>query len=326
MLTKIFVKQIKASVEGSGQLKGSFLIENLGVNQALTVANSLRRSLLTEIDGTAITGIKNSLLGHEFAGLSYIREDLLEIILNLKQVVLKNKNRQQNHGVFYGYIDFLGPGIITSEFLNFGPDIEVINKNHYIATLTEPYPFQLGIRLETGKSYQLVEFVRAIPYDRLLGEFLPIDAIFMPVLNVTYSIQSLVSEQGLKKEQIILDIITNGSITPEAAFFESALHLRELFNFDSLTNETQENLISESFVEADTIKKEIDNFLLEELELSVRPYKCLKGIGIRSIKELEKYSLDDIKKIKNFGRKSAQEVYYSAKNKFNLLLPILLKI
>nr|YP_009684626.1 RNA polymerase alpha subunit [Pseudopedinella elastica]QDR24712.1 RNA polymerase alpha subunit [Pseudopedinella elastica] len=282
---------------------------NLTPGQGLTLGNALRRVLLANLEGNAITAIRIPNASHEFSLIPGIREDILEILLNLKQIILKTKYTDK----ISGKIIAKGPGIITANCLKFDNEVEIINPNQYIAAISTAQNIEFDIIAERGVGYQLADQT-----EQKAKDFLQIDAVFMPVVKVNYKINNIYVSHNKTNESLLLEITTNGSITPEKAVSEAAKKL--MIWFSSLTNE--ENLKPEQIDIQQTIPQP-EVILIEELQLPVRAYNCLKRAGINSVDELIQYSQEEIKEIKNFGKKSADEVFQALKKKFNIILPSL---
>ncbi len=303
-------KYVKSSIEESGNIVGHFIMSNLLPGQGLTIGNALRRVLLANLEGTAITAIKIPNVSHEFSTIPGIREDILEILLNIKQVVLKTLEKQK----FSGKIKAKGPGIITANSIMFDSDVSVVNPNHYIATISAKTVVEFDIIAESGIGYQIANQI-----EEKYPNFLTIDAIFMPVIKVNYRINNLYISYNQTTESLELEITTNGSITPEKALIDASQKL--MFWFSNIVDEENLKTISISSNKQIILQHEV--ILIEELQLPVRAYNCLKRSGINSVDELVKYSQEEIKDIKNFGKKSANEVFQALKNKFNIVLPSL---
>jgi len=302
-------KYVKSIVEESGHLTGHFILTNLTPGQGLTLGNALRRVLLANLEGNAITAIRIPNASHEFSLIPGIREDILEILLNLKQIILKTKYTDK----ISGKIIAKGPGIITANCLKFDNEVEIINPNQYIAAISTAQNIEFDIIAERGVGYQLADQT-----EQKAKDFLQIDAVFMPVVKVNYKINNIYVSHNKTNESLLLEITTNGSITPEKAVSEAAKKL--MIWFSSLTNE--ENLKPEQIDIQQTIPQP-EVILIEELQLPVRAYNRLKRAGINSVDELIQYSQEEIKEIKNFGKKSADEVFQALKKKFNIILPSL---
>ena len=310
-MTELNFQYFKSSVEESGKLTGHFLLQSLEAGQGLTIGNALRRVLLSNLEGTAITGIKIPGVAHEFSTIPNVREDVLEIFLNLKQIVLKSEKQTP----IFGTVTIDGPGVITASSIKFDDeDIEIVNPNQYIASFSGEGTLTFNIKVEKGIGYQFAE--QANSNDNI--DFLSIDAVFMPVLKVNYKINNVYLGYSKTTESLILEITTNGSVSPEKALSEAAQKLMTWFSF--LTSE--QNLAPQKEVEVEPIAQN-DVILIEELQLPVRAYNCLKRAGINSVDDLVNYSQEEIREIKNFGKKSAQEVFQALKDKFDIVLPSL---
>ena len=303
-------KYLKSKIEESGNITGQFVINNLLPGQGLTIGNSLRRVLLSNLEGTAITAIKIPGAFHEFSIIPGIREDILEILLNLKQIVIKTNEKKQ----ISGKINIAGPGIITGDSIKFDSDVQIINPNQYIATISTNTFIEFELIAEQGSGYHLADQL-----EKKYENFLKIDAIFMPVINVNYKINTNYISYNQTVESLDLEITTNGSITPEKALNDASKML--MIWFSALTNDKiikEKEIILES-----EINPQRERILIEELHLPIRAYNCLKKAGINSIDQLLNYSEEEIKEIKNFGGKSASELFQALKTKFNITLPLI---
>tara|TARA_B110000285_G_scaffold235479_1_gene317473 strand:+ start:10022 stop:10960 length:939 start_codon:yes stop_codon:yes gene_type:complete len=310
-MAELNFQYFKSSVEESGKLTGHFLLQSLEAGQGLTIGNALRRVLLSNLEGTAITGIKVPGVAHEFSTIPNVREDVLEIFLNLKQIVLKTEKQTP----IFGNISIDGPGVITASSIKFDDeDIEIVNPNQYIATFSGNETLSFDLKVEKGIGYQFAE--QANNNDNM--DFLAIDAVFMPVLKVNYKINNVYLGYSKTTESLILEITTNGSVSPEKALSEAAQKLMTWFSF--LTSE--QSLTPQKEMEVEPLAQN-DVILIEELQLPVRAYNCLKRAGINSVDDLVNYSQEEIREIKNFGKKSAQEVFQALKDKFDIVLPSL---
>ena len=301
-------KYIKSNIDESGQIIGHFIMTNLVHGQGLTIGNALRRVLLSNLEGTAITAIKIPDVFHEFSMISGIREDILEILLNLKQVVLSTNEKQ----TISGKIQAKGPGIITANSIIFNSDVEIVNPNQYIATISSSQVIEFDILAESSIGYSFSDEKK-----EKIENFLSVDAIFMPVIKVNYKVNQIYISYNEIMESLTFEITTNGSLTPEKALSKAAQKL--MLWFKILTNE--ENFKAEHSNQQKIPTPEI--ILIEELQLPVRAYNCLKRAGINSIDELLRYSQEEIREIKNFGEKSADKVFQALKTKFNITLPAL---
>ena len=286
---------------------GKFILQPLDQGQGITVGNALRRVLLSDLEGSAIVAVRIAGINHEFSTIPGVREDVLEILLNLKEVVLKSYTREPS----IGRLRVQGPSIITASNFELPPDIEVIDTDQYIATICNNNILEMEFRIEPGKGYQIVEKFM----DDTSIDFLQVDAIFMPVKKVNYFVEEIRYDQSTLKDKLTLEIWTNGSLSPEEAIGQSSTILTNLFNpLKTIHFKSEE----ENFLPEGT---RINQILIEELQLSVRAYNCLKRAQIHSVADLLDYSQEDLLEIKNFGQKSAEEVIDALQKRLGINLP-----
>ncbi len=286
---------------------GRFILQPLDQGQGITVGNALRRVLLSDLEGSAIVAVRIAGINHEFSTIPGVREDVLEILLNLKEVVLKSYTKEPS----IGRLRVQGPAIITASNFELSPDVEVIDTDQYIATICNNNILEMEFRIEPGKGYHLVEKFM----DDTSVDFLQVDAIFMPVKKVNYSVEEIRYDQNSLKDKLTLEIWTNGSISPQEAIGQSSTILTNLFNpLKTIHFKSEE----ESFLPEGT---RINQILIEELQLSVRAYNCLKRAHIHSVADLLDYSQEDLLEIKNFGQKSAEEVIDALQKRLGINLP-----
>ncbi len=285
-----------------------FVFEPLDRGQGITLGNSLRRILLSNLEGTAVTALRIGGVNHEFATIPGVREDALEIILNMKEIVLKSFTSQPQ----IGRLVASGPGQVTAAQFDLPSEVEVVDSSQYIATLADGAKLEMEFRIEKGKSYRAVQ--RGKDETGAL-DFLQIDAVFMPVTKVKYAVDSIHSENDVVKDRLTLEIWTNGGIKPEEALSQAAAIAVDLFNpLKDLTLEA----IQDDYQEDEDPTSQIP---IEELQLSVRAYNCLKRAQINSVADLLDYSQEDLLEIKNFGQKSAEEVIDALKTRLGITLP-----
>lgn len=220
----ISIKQIKSKLLISGSLKSHFIIANLSKGLGLTIGNSLRRLLLSQLNGTSIIALKIPGILSEFSSIYGLREDVLELILNLKEVILRSKN----DSIHYGKINIQGPGVITAKCISFDSDIKIINPNLYIATLYTKQLINFEIIAQKSKGYS---FSNNSQNQFGYSTFLMLDAIFMPVLCVNYTIKIQHKLAITYTESLLLEITTNGSISPNEALINSATFFETIFSY-----------------------------------------------------------------------------------------------
>jgi DNA-directed RNA polymerase subunit alpha len=301
------IECIESRVDGPRELYDKFIIDGLEQGQGITVGNALRRVLLSDLEGVAISSVRISGVNHEFSTIPGVREDVLEILLNLKEVIFKGKIDEK----IIGRIRIQGPAIVTAGDFNLPLETILVDSKQYIATICSNNILEMEFYLEQGKGYKLME--RSTDSD--LSDFLQIDSIFMPVKKVNYFIEDVRYAQNVIKDRLILEVWTNGSITPKEAISQSSVILTNLFN--PLKNI---HFKSEKDYEKEDESK-INQILIEDLQLSVRAYNCLKRAQIHSVADLLDYSQEDLLEIKNFGQKSAEEVIDALKKRLGINLP-----
>lgn len=310
-MNKISIKYIQSHKIDSGGLNGQFLIGPLKVGQGITIGNQLRRILLNDLGGIAISSVRIAGVSHEFSTLPGVREDILEILLNLKGIVLKGNNQLPQ----FGRLKIQGPAIVTADLIQLPSDIEVINKNHYIMSISTSNFIEIEFKLEYGTGYKLASQTFLEQNDN----YLQLDAIFMPIQKVDFKIENIYENSNNISERVFLDIWTNGSISPLKALQESFVAILDLYNLllKELDNDNQDSLK----LKKDSLNIEpYTNIAIEELQLSVRSYNCLKKAKINTVGDILKYSPETLQQLKNFGRKSADEVFSTLKNKLGIIL------
>jgi len=220
---------------------GCFLIEPLESGQGITLGNSLRRTLLSDLSGFAITGVRINNVKHEFTNIPGIREDILEILLNLKEILFKEslifqqqEDEKNNKFLLKGFLNVKGPITVTAGMFKLPKDsIKIVNLNQYICTILEPSELYIEIDIEKGKSYRLLSENRKKKHSETLfpdrPSTLPIDALFMPIKKVNFKIRLIHDTQGNIKESLIFEIVTNTSITPKRALQEGLKILMNIF-------------------------------------------------------------------------------------------------
>ena len=267
--------------------------------------NSLRRILLSDLTFIAIVAIRIAEINNEFCVLPGVREDILEIILNLKEVVLKGNIDKP----VLGRLKIQGPALISADSIKFS-EISVVNPNQYIATISDNSVIEMEFKVDKGKNYRLNDFEEHSDST----DFLQVDAIFMPVIKASYAIEQIDLNSKTSKERLIFELWTNGSISPSEALFSAGKIFQNLFQ--PLNNQSFQAVCSKP---SDKEKK-LNEIPIEELVLSARAYNGLKRAQIHYVGDLIKYSLNDLKEIKNFGQKSIEEVVSSLKTLWGINL------
>lgn len=279
---------------------GKFVVEPLERGNGTTLGNSLRRILLSSLPGAAVTQIKIDTVLHEFSTIPGVAEDVIEIVLNIKNLALKMHG--DNSRIIK--IDAQGEGIVTAADIIADPDIEIINPDLYIATLGEGGRLYMEMTVEKGRGYVTAE--RNKQPNQPIG-VIPIDSIFTPVTKVNYSVENTRVGNRTDYDKLTLEIWTNGAINPDEAASLGAKILSEHLNlFITLTDHVGD---VEILVEKEEDKRDkVLEMTIEELDLSVRSFNCLKRAGINTVEELTQRSEEDMMKVRNLGKKSLEEV------------------
>jgi DNA-directed RNA polymerase subunit alpha len=280
---------------------GKFICQPLERGFASTIGNSLRRILLSSIQGAAITSVKIEGALHEFTSMKDIMEDVSEIILNLKQVRLKLNSVDSQKVI----IEKKGPGIVTAGDISGSSAVEVMNKDQVICTITGDSVFYADLTVEWGKGYQPAE--KQEKESLSIGQ-IPIDAIFTPVQKIQYVVSQARVGQQTDYDKLTIEIETDGSVRPENALAYAAKILKEqLTIFINFDEEVAEPDVRGDIRPADPLNPYLDK-PVEDLELSVRSANCLKNAEINFIGDLAQKTDQEMLKTKNFGRKSLNEI------------------
>ena len=281
---------------------GRFIVQPLERGFGVTLGNSFRRVLLSSIQGAAITAVRFESIQHEFSTVPGVHEDVTEIILNFKEVRLKLLNKKPERVT----MRWKGPATITAgDIQKNTTDFEVLNPDHLIATLNKDADFEVELRIGRGRGYVPAE-------DNKLPEhpigLIPIDSVFTPVQNVAFFIENTRVGQRTDYEKLILEVETDGSITPDDALTFAGKILRDhvslFINFEVEPEEEEPQEIDEEVLR---IKKML-KMSVDELELSVRSHNCLKAANIKTIGDLVRREETEMMKFRNFGRKSLNEL------------------
>ena len=310
-MNNIFIKCLNSEKIQSGSCHGQFVVNALKPGQGITIGNQLRRVLLGDLGGMAISAVRIAGVTHEFSTIPGVREDILEILLNLKGIVLKGKTKQTQ----FGRLKIQGPTVVTADLIQLPDELEVVNPTHYIATLSTSSILEIEFKFEYGTGYKLAS-------QTFLEEdenYLQLDTIFMPVQKVDFKIENVYDSSNEITERLFLDIWTNGSISPTKALESASQIIIDLFA--ALIHNTDKTETNQDDTKTDSISIEpYNNIAIEELQLSVRAYNCLKKAKINTVGDLLQYSPEKLQELKNFGRKSADEVFSTLKNKLGISL------
>ncbi len=303
------VNCVESIVEDDQSQYSRFVIEPLERSQGTTVGNALRRVLLSNLEGTAVTSVRIAGASHEFSTIPGVREDVLDILLNMKETVLKSYSAQPQ----IGRLVVQGPAKVTAANFDLPSDVDLISTDQYIAAVSAGHKLEMEFRIERGKGYRAIDRSR----EETGGvEFMQIDAVFMPVRKVNYSVENFLDTEGLPKDRLNMEIWTNGSLTAQQSMSEAAALLVDMFS--PLKDVTLEPKRDEDVKEEDPTYQ----IPIEELQLSVRAYNCLKRAQINAVSDLLDYSQEDLLEIKNFGQKSAEEVVEALQIHLGIMLPL----
>ena len=281
---------------------GKFIVEPLERGYGNTLGNSLRRILLSSLPGVAVSSIKIQGVLHEFSTVPGVLEDVSEIILNIKEI---SAIMHDDEPVMLK-IDAKGPCTITAGDIDTGADVDILNKNLHIATLEDDATLFMELEMVKGRGY--VPADKNKKEDQPIG-VLPVDSIFTPVKKVNFKVEDTRVGQVADYDKLILEVWTDGSIKPDEATSLGSKILNEHLNlFITLTEHVSD---VEIMVEKEEDKKEkVLEMTIEELDLSVRSYNCLKRAGINTVEELNEKTEDDMMKVRNLGKKSLEEVQH----------------
>lgn len=283
---------------------GKFICEPLERGYGTTFGNSLRRMLLSSLEGAAITSIRIDGVLHEFSTIPGVRDDVTNIVLNLKELCLKMAGNEPR----IIRIDVEGEKEVTAADIICDADIEILNPDLHIATVNEDGKLKIEMTVERGRGY--VPADKNKKPDDTIG-VIPIDSIFSPVKRVNYTVQDTRVGNVTDYDRLILEVWTDGSLRPEEAVRKAAgilvMHLKLFQNMDGLPEEEEEEEATFPEEEEDDSSKVLD-MTIEDLDLSVRSFNCLKRANINTVADLAEKTEDDMMKVRNLGRKSLEEV------------------
>ena len=279
---------------------GKFVVEPLERGYGTTLGNALRRILLSSLPGAAVTSVKIDGILHEFSTIPGVKEDVTEIILNLKKLAVRLEGESTKRAI----INAVGPKDVTAADIICDSDMEIFNPDLHIATLEENATLVMEINFARGRGY--------VPAEQNKNEstpisVIPVDSIYTPVTKVNFTVENTRVGQVTDYDRLVLEIWTDGSITPEEGVSIGAKIMQEHLNlFIDLSENarTAEVLVEKE----DNEKEKVLEMSIDELELSVRSYNCLKRAGINTVEELCNKTSDDMMKVRNLGRKSLEEV------------------
>lgn len=297
------IKCVNTTTSSDGSQYGKFVVEPLERGFGTTIGNSLRRVLLSSLEGAAVTSVRIEGITHEYTSIPGIVEDVIDIMLNLKGLVVKTDSKEAQH--LRLDVDKAGP-VLASD-IQIPAGVKIVNPDWLICTIAEGGSIHADIIVETGKGYITIDVLKenkgGLPVDML-----PIDATFMPIKRVSYNVESTRVGDVIDYDKLNLEIWSNGSLDVNNALSQAANLLIEHFmQIASITGQPTV-LTSQQVIEEVEEEENTPSISIEDLELSVRAYNCLKRASINSLAELLKKSEHDLLNIKNFGKKSSDEV------------------
>ena len=288
---------------------GRFVVEPLERGYGTTLGNSLRRIMLSSLPGAAVSQVKIDGVLHEFSSIPGVKEDVTEIIMNIKELAIRNNSSSDEPKV--AYIEFEGEGVVTAADIQVDSDIQILNPDLVIANLNGGADCKLYMELTITKGRGYVSSDKNKTEDTPIG-VIAIDSIYTPVERVNLSIENTRVGQITDYDKLTLDVYTNGTLEPDEAVSLAAKVLSEHLN---LFIDLSENAKSEAAQQADVMiekaddaKEKVLEMNIDELELSVRSFNCLKRAGINTVEELTNRTPEDMMKVRNLGRKSLEEV------------------
>ena len=287
---------------------GKFVVEPLERGYGITLGNSLRRIMLSSLPGTAVSQVKIKGVLHEFSSLPGVKEDVTEIVMNIKDLCIKNNATTNEPKV--AYIDASGDKVVTAGDIQVDGDLEILNKDLVIANLSGPEAkLEMELLITNGRGY--------VGSDKNKGldssiDAIAVDSIYTPAERVNLTVENTRVGQVTDYDKLTLDVFTNGTLAPDEAVSLAAKVLSEHLNLfiDLSENAKSVDVMVEK---EDDQKEKVLEMSIDELELSVRSYNCLKRAGINTVEELTNKTPDDMMKVRNLGRKSLDEVYAKLK-------------
>jgi DNA-directed RNA polymerase subunit alpha len=292
------VQRPQISEQEISDVRRKFAIEPLEPGFGYTIGNSLRRTLLSSIPGAAITQVKIDGVLHEFSTIEGVTEDVTDIVLNLKDLVIKSENDEPS----LVHLRVSGPTEVKAGDIQLPAGIEILNPDQHIATLNKKATLSMELRVEQGRGYVAADTTA----DKAIGT-VPVDALFSPVKRVTYAVEQTQVGERTNYDRLILDIETNGALEPQEALSAAGSTLVEMFQLFAHMGEGTGGLV----LGPEEQEEEVSGILatpIEDMDLTVRSYNCLKREGVASVGDLVERSEEDLLEIRNFGQKSIDEV------------------
>ena len=288
---------------------GRFVVEPLERGYGITLGNSLRRIMLSSLPGAAVSQVKIEGVLHEFSSIPGVKEDVTEIIMNIKSLAIKNSCETNEPKT--AYIEFEGEGVVRASDIQADPDIEILNPDLVIATLSGGKNTKLYMELTITKGRGYISADKNKHDDLPIG-VIAIDSIYTPVERVNVTVENTRVGQITDFDKLTIDVFTNGTLVPDEAVSLAAKVLSEHLNlFIDLSENAK--IVDVMVEKEDDEKEKVLEMSIDELELSVRSYNCLKRAGINTVEELTNRTPEDMMKVRNLGRKSLEEVLVKLK-------------
>lgn len=300
------IEMVEESPDGK---YGRFVVEPLERGYGITLGNSIRRIMLSSLVGTAVSSVKIEGVLHEFSSIPGVKEDVTEIIMNIKQLAIKNNSTSAER--IEAHIDFEGEGIVRASDIKVNPDIEIINPDLVIAHLNGGEDCKLAMKLtiSNGRGYISSEKNK---HDDMAADEIAVDSIYTPVERVNMAVENTRVGQDTDFDKLTLDVFTNGTIAPDEALSLAAKVLSE--HLKVFINLSENAAKAEIMVEPqEDESSKVLSMSIEDLELSVRSFNCLKRAGINTVEQLCNKTPDDMMKVRNLGKKSLDEVLLKLK-------------
>ena len=297
------IKNINTTTSSDGSQYGKFVIEPLERGYGATIGNALRRVLLSSLEGAAVTSVRIEGITHEYTSIPGVVEDVIDIMLNLKSVVVKTDTAEPQHL----RLDATKAGAVLAGDITLPAGVKIVNPDCVICTLSQGGSIHADITVEVGKGYVTTDVLKeqknGLPID-----LLPIDAVFMPIKRVSYNVEPARVGESLDYDKLTLEIWSNGSVEVTTALSKASNLLIEHFSQIAGISGVTPQIKPEVAEVVEVAEEPVPSLTIEDLELSVRAYNCLKRASINSMAELLKKSEHDLLNIKNFGKKSSDEV------------------
>ena len=306
------VQCLQSLNKNSTELYSKYSIGPFLKGQSTTVGNALRRVLLSNLQGIAITGVRITGVEHEFSTIPHVKEDVVDILLNLKQIILRGNVTEPTLCT----LRVTEQGIITAGDIQLPEEIQLVDPRQYIATLTNKGTLEMEFIITRGQNYVVSSKIDSV----IPTGFLAVDAVFMPVHKVNFFVETSRNKISSELESLVLEIWTNGSMTTSEALSTSAEILENTFGILKITDTVSFPSEISPVPVTENRAEHLETIFIEELELSVRAYNCLKRANVHTLSDLLKYSTSDLLEFKNFGQKSADEVCNNLKERFDMEL------